>query len=122
MAYAAGELVNNSLVLCGGYYSYNTGGGSATSFLTICYKYDNDQEEWVFLVYLATSRFKHASSILPDGSMWITGKYITYNLCFNHLKKIHSQWFNEGKQTTFKKLKSVKQRDINNSGIRLALY
>ena len=69
MAYSAGGLINNILTVCGGY-------DSSSNYLDTCYKYDMAANEWTFLCNMQSKRGYHGVATLPDGSLWITGKYI----------------------------------------------
>ena len=69
MAWAAGGLINNILTVCGGLDSSNND-------LDTCYKYDMAANEWIFLCNMQSKRGSPAAATLPDGSLWITGKYI----------------------------------------------
>ena len=71
MINAAAGLINNILTICGGSY-YD----SSWNYLDTCYKYDMAANEWTFLCNMQSRRFYHAAATLPDGSLWITGKYI----------------------------------------------
>ena len=69
MANSAGGLINNILTVCGGM-------DSSHNDLDTCYKYDMAANEWTHLCNMQSKRRNHAAATLPDGSLWITGKYI----------------------------------------------
>ena len=61
---ATGGLVNNRLVICGGYDG---------EYHSACYIYNTTDHGWTLFSNLTTPRAWHASAELRSGSLFITG-------------------------------------------------
>ena len=64
MSRASGGLIANKLVICGGYDG---------SYHSACYNFDSHDNQWKPFANLQNARDSQASTLLHDGSLYITG-------------------------------------------------
>jgi len=73
--YGVGEYTHDKFIYCGGYSTSIQSPGDRSE----CYFYDEDTLQWNNFGNLSQPKYLHASVVLPNGDMWVTGGYDQIN-------------------------------------------